>query len=119
MLARFGNDGRIVTLHPRWFGSHRPAAELHSPHHLTEEFNNGRRLSIDVLQRWGTDLLTAVAALEQAGITHRDIKPSNLAVFQPNQRVDSHLVMFDFSMAEWTPGTLAGTPPTSTVPGDR
>lgn len=41
---------------------------------MAEELNNRRRLSIDVLQRWGTDLLTALVALERNGVNHRDIK---------------------------------------------
>jgi len=45
-------------------------------------------------------------------VNHRDIKPSNLAVFQSNPRADSHLVMFDFSMAGVDTKDLdAGTPP--------
>lgn len=114
VLARFENDDRIVTLHDVVEVGGRTALLLNFAGRttLSEELNNGRRLSIDVLQRWGTDLLTAVAALERAGITHRDIKPSNLAVFQPNQRVDSHLVMFDFSMAGVDARDIeAGTPP--------
>ena len=114
VLARFENDPRIVTLHDVVEVGGRTALLLNFAGRTTlaEDLNNGRRLSIDVLQRWGTDLLTAVAALERAGVTHRDIKPSNLAVFQPNTRTESHLVMFDFSMAGVdVKDTEAGTPP--------
>jgi hypothetical protein len=39
-----------------------------------------RRLSLDLLERWGTDLLEALVALDEAAVDHRDIKPSNLGV---------------------------------------
>jgi len=114
VLARADNDERIVTLHDVVEVGGRTALLLKyaGKTSLAEELNRHRRLSIDVLQRWGTDLLTALIALERHGITHRDIKPSNLAVFQPNPRTDSHLVMFDFSMAGVDAKDLdAGTPP--------
>lgn len=54
--------------------------------------------SLDLLARYGDDLLSAVASLERCGVSHRDIKPDNIGVRsltkQPNQ-----LVLFDFSLA--------------------
>ena len=38
------------------------------------------RLSLDLLQRFGEDLLEAVVLLEREGIAHRDIKPDNIGV---------------------------------------
>ncbi len=114
VLGQLQNDERIVTLHQVVDVAGRTALLLRYAGRTTlaEELNNRRRLSIDVLQRWGTDLLTALVALERGGVTHRDIKPSNLAVFQPNPRADSHLMMFDFSMAGVDAKDLdAGTPP--------
>ncbi|HPZ95860.1 MAG TPA: BREX system serine/threonine kinase PglW [Mycobacterium sp.] len=114
VLGRFEDDERIVTLYDVLTIGGRSALLLKFAGRTTlaEELNTGRRLSIDVLQRWGTDLLTALAALERGGVTHRDIKPSNLAVYQPSTRVDSHLVMFDFSMAGVDAKDVeAGTPP--------
>lgn len=114
VLAELANDERIVTLHDVVDVGGRTALILNYAGRTTlaEELNNRRRLSIDVLQRWGTDLLTALVALERKGLNHRDIKPSNLAVFQSNPRADSHLVMFDFSMAGVDSKDLdAGTPP--------
>ncbi len=80
---------------------------------LAEELSTkGGRLSIDLLERWGTDLLKALVALERAGVMHRDIKPSNLGVFAASSRSDAHLVMFDFSMAGVDPRNIeAGSPP--------
>lgn len=71
----------------------------------------GGRLSIDLLERFGTDLLEAVIALDKAGIDHRDIKPSNLGV-RKDSREAKHLVLFDFSLSR-APATAldAGTPP--------
>lgn len=36
------------------------------------------RLSLDLTERFGTDLLEATRELERRGIAHRDIKPDNL-----------------------------------------
>lgn len=114
VLGRLENEDRIVTLHDVIEVGGRTALLLKYAGRttLSEELNNRGRLSIDVLQRWGTDLLTALVALERNGVTHRDIKPSNLGVYQANSRADTHLVMFDFSMAGVDAKNLeAGTPP--------
>ena len=43
---------------------------------------------------------------------HRDVKPSNLGVWSSSQQSDTHLMMFDFSMAGVDPRSIeAGTPP--------
>ncbi|BBU22943.1 BREX system serine/threonine kinase PglW [Mycobacterium xenopi] len=114
ILGRFENDDRIVTLHGVVEVGGRTALLLKYAGRTTlaEELNNRGRLSIDVLERWGTDLLTALVALERNGVMHRDIKPANLGVYQSSSRADSHLVIFDFSMAGVDPKNIeAGTPP--------
>lgn len=114
ILGRFDNDDRIVTLHGTVQLGVRAALVLQNAgrNTLAEELASRRRLSIDVQQRWGTDLLTALVALERKGATHRDIKPSNLGVYQSSSRADTHLMMFDFSMAGVDPRNVeAGTPP--------
>lgn len=114
ILGRLQNDDRIVTLHGVEEIGGRTALLLQYVGRTTlaEELNTRGRLSIDVLQRWGTDLLSALVALERSGVTHRDIKPSNLGVYQSNPRADTHLMMFDFSMAGVDTKNLeAGTPP--------
>jgi len=114
ILGTFDNEDRIVTLHDVVEVGGRAALLLKfaGPTTLAEELNNRGRLSIDVLQRWGIDLLTALVALERKGVTHRDIKPSNLGVYQSNPHADTHLVMFDFSMAGVDARNVeAGTPP--------
>ncbi|HZD67950.1 MAG TPA: BREX system serine/threonine kinase PglW [Actinomycetes bacterium] len=69
------------------------------------------RLGLDLLERFGDDLLEVVAYLESEGIPHRDIKPDNLGVRPRRGDRSLHLVLFDFSLAR-TPDTSlgAGTP---------
>lgn len=58
-----------------------------------------KRLSIDLLQRFGEDLLGVVNFLEEQGISHRDIKPDNIAVGNVGSGSRLHLVLFDFSLS--------------------
>ena len=79
---------------------------------LQQAMSGRGRLSLDLLERWGRDLLEAVVALDQAGVDHRDIKPANLGVREDRTHRTKHLVLFDFSLAR-APGAAvrAGTPP--------
>jgi serine/threonine protein kinase len=56
-------------------------------------------LHIDLLQRFGDDLLGVVNYLEEQGIPHRDIKPDNIAVGMVGRGDKLHLVLFDFSLS--------------------
>jgi serine/threonine protein kinase len=47
---------------------------------LAEALRERPRLSLDLLERYGTVLLEALVGLDKAGIDHRDIKPANLGV---------------------------------------
>ncbi len=58
------------------------------------------RLHVDLLQRFGQDLLDVVNYLEEQGINHRDIKPDNIAVGQVGRGDRLHLVLFDFSLSK-------------------
>ena len=70
------------------------------------------RLSLDLLERWGTDVLEALVALDRAGVDHRDIKPANLGVREGRGDRVKHLVLFDFSLSRAGATALtAGTPP--------
>jgi serine/threonine protein kinase len=70
------------------------------------------RLSLDLLERWGTDLLEALVALDRAGVNHRDIKPANLGVREGRGDRVKHMVLFDFSLSRAAATALsAGTPP--------
>jgi len=69
------------------------------------------RLPLELLERFGEDLLSAVAYLEEQGIAHRDIKPDNLGVVTTPKDRRQHLVLFDFSLSRTpTDRTGAGTP---------
>lgn len=79
---------------------------------LADVLRDRRRLSLDLLDRWGTDLLEALVSLDEAGVDHRDIKPSNLGVREQKSDRAKHLVLFDFSLAKASAATIsAGTPP--------
>jgi len=79
---------------------------------LTEVLRERERLSLDLLERYGTDLLDALVALDKAGVDHRDIKPSNLGVRENRGDRTKHLVLFDFSLTRAAASaTSAGTPP--------
>lgn len=79
---------------------------------LADVLRDRRRLSLDLLDRWGTDLLEALVSLDEAGVDHRDIKPANLGVREQKNDRAKHLVLFDFSLAKASAATItAGTPP--------
>ena len=68
-------------------------------------------VSTDFLRRWGQDLLEAIRYLEKVGVAHRDVKPDNLGIVTMGPRKQSHLVLFDFSLAGTPADDLgAGTP---------
>lgn len=83
--------------------------ESAGPRTLARELHKGR-LALDLLERYGTDLLEIVSFLDSKGIWHRDLKPANLGIRpRPSDR-QPHLCVFDFSLAA-TPATnlSAGT----------
>ena len=88
MLAGL-NDPRLVRLveGPLEVGG-RQALVLESAGEETlgEVLRGRERLSLDLLERWGTDLLEALVALDRAGVDHRDIKPANLGVREGRER---------------------------------
>ena len=67
---------------------------------LRDRLRHEGRLHIDLLQRFGEDLLEVLKYLEEeAGIPHRDIKPDNIAIGQIKRGDKLHLVLFDFSLS--------------------
>jgi serine/threonine protein kinase len=79
---------------------------------LAEALRGRGRLSLDLLERWGGDLLEALVALDRAGVDHRDIKPANLGVREGRGDRVKHLVLFDFSLSSaGATAVTAGTPP--------
>ncbi|MEV6965197.1 BREX system serine/threonine kinase PglW [Hamadaea sp. NPDC051192] len=85
--------------------------ESAGPRTLAEELQKGR-LAIDLLERYGRDLLDVVGFLDGQGVWHRDLKPTNLAARPRPKDKQLHLCVFDFSLAS-TPAdhVTAGTPP--------
>jgi hypothetical protein len=66
-------------------------------------------LPLELVRRYGDDLLSAVQYLEEIGITHRDIKPTNVG-FTSLSKKQSHLLLLDFSLSSADPTTIsAGT----------
>ena len=78
---------------------------------LRDRLRHEGRLHIDLLQRFGEDLLEVLKYLEEeAGIPHRDIKPDNIAIGQIKRGDKLHLVLFDFSLSRQAAENLrAGT----------
>ena len=77
---------------------------------LGERVRKEGKLHIDLLQRFGEDLIGTVCFLEEQGIPHRDIKPDNIAVGMVGRGDKLHLVLFDFSLSRApADNTRAGT----------
>ena len=78
---------------------------------LAQRLRQEGRLSLDLLQRFGEELLMVTDWLEQHGISHRDIKPDNIGVGNtPAGKLT--LILFDFSLANTPVDNIrAGTPP--------
>lgn len=76
-----------------------------------KEVREQGRLSLDMLQRFGEELIEAVNHLEAEGVAHRDIKPENIGITR-NRTGKLQLVLFDFSLCR-TPAEniTAGTHP--------
>lgn len=78
---------------------------------LAQRLRYEGRLSLDLLQRLGEELLDVAHWLEQKGVSHRDIKPDNIGVGQTSAGRLT-LVLFDFSLAQTPVDNIrAGTPP--------
>ena len=66
---------------------------------LARRIRKEGKLHIDLLQRFGEDLLGVVNFLEEQGVNHRDIKPDNIAIGHIGSGNRLHLVLFDFSLS--------------------
>jgi serine/threonine protein kinase len=73
---------------------------------LAQRLRKEGRLHLDLLERFGTDLIEAVGTLESAGVSHRDIKPENIGVRKRGKQSEPHLVLFDFSLSNTPPDQL-------------
>lgn len=74
---------------------------------LAQRLRKEGAVQLELLERFGDDLLSAVCHLEDKGISHRDIKPENIGLMQQNRL---NLVLFDFSLSTVSPDNYkAGT----------
>ncbi|HEX7316678.1 MAG TPA: BREX system serine/threonine kinase PglW [Pyrinomonadaceae bacterium] len=70
------------------------------------------RLHLELLERFGSDLLDAVRFLEESGIPHRDIKPENIGIRALGRGDKLRLLLFDFSLSRTPADNIrAGTRP--------
>jgi len=53
--------------------------------------------TLDLLGRYGSNLLAAVESLERHGVVHRDIKPDNIGIHSINKK-QNQLILYDFSL---------------------
>jgi serine/threonine protein kinase len=53
--------------------------------------------TLDLLSRYGSNLLSAVESLERHGVVHRDIKPDNIGIHSFNKQ-QNQLILYDFSL---------------------
>src|SRR5262249_56948540 len=65
---------------------------------LAQRLRHEGRLSLDLLQRFGEELLTVADWLEQHGISHRGLQPDNIGGGQ-TAAGELTLVLFDLSLA--------------------
>ena len=78
---------------------------------LSDRLAREGALGLELLQRFGDDLLEMVEYLEDKGYSHRDLKPANLGVRGLGKDEVLHLVLFDFSLAREKSSQLrVGTP---------
>jgi serine/threonine protein kinase len=78
---------------------------------LAKHLHEAGPISLDLVSRFGEELLAVADYLESQGVTHRDIKPDNLGIATGKDR-RLQLVLFDFSLARTPPENLhAGTRP--------
>lgn len=70
------------------------------------------RPSLDLVRRFGEELLQTVVYLENEGIYHRDIKPDNIGLCPSSHSGRLQLVLFDFSLSRASVDNIqAGTRP--------
>lgn len=81
------------------------------PKTLAQKIKEDGRLSLDLLQRFGEELVEVVNYLEDHGVAHRDLKPENIGIGEASSR-KLQLVLFDFSLCRTSADNItAGTHP--------
>ncbi len=58
---------------------------------------------LELLQRYGEELLHTVQHLDEEGVFHRDIKPENIGISEAAPKTRKRLRLFDFSLAAVPP----------------
>ena len=77
---------------------------------LSQRLRANGAIQLELLERFGDDLMSAVAHIEDKGVVHRDIKPENIGLVQQASVGQLHLVLFDFSLSNvGTDNITAGT----------
>ena len=77
---------------------------------LAHRLRKEGQLSLDLLQRFGKQLLSVLGWLEDQGVSHRDIKPDNIGIADASASKALTLVLFDFSLSGESPENVrAGT----------
>jgi len=75
---------------------------------LAQRIRSIGAVQLELLERFGDDLLSAVAHLEDQAIVHRDLKPENIGLMKQGSQL--HLVLFDFSLSNVSSDNItAGT----------
>jgi len=78
---------------------------------LDQRLRTEGRLSLDLLERFGDELLSVLVYLERDGVNHRDIKPVNIGIGKTRKGALT-LKLFDFSLSRTPADNIrAGTPP--------
>ncbi len=81
------------------------------PKTLAGKIKEDGRLSLDLLQRFGEELIEVVNYLEDHGVAHRDLKPENIGIRNTSSG-KLQLVLFDFSLCRTPADNItAGTHP--------
>jgi serine/threonine protein kinase len=75
------------------------------PNTLAKKIREDGRLQLDLLQRFGEELIEVVIYLEDHGVAHRDLKPENIGIGGASSR-KLQLVVFDFSLCRTPADTL-------------
>ena len=75
---------------------------------LAQRIRSIGAVQLELLERFGDDLLSAVAHLEDQTVFHRDLKPENVGLMKQGSQL--HLVLFDFSLSNVSSDNItAGT----------
>ena len=79
---------------------------------LAQRLRDEAPLSLDLLRRFGEELIQTVDYLDQQGVAHRDIKPENIGISQVGAKGKLQLILYDFSLSRAPAENIsAGTHP--------